>query len=256
MEKKFDEENPLMGDDDTELNVFAVWAYDSITALAMAVERTTRTKNLRYVNPSSSSNNRTDLGNLGVSRYGPSLRKALSDVKFKGLAGEFKLIEMQLQSSTFEIINIIGNKEKRIGFWTPRNGLVNAKSNQTTLFGSVEWPGKSNVVPKGWEVTSSGKKLRVGVPVKKGFFNFVKVNIDPISNAMTPTGYCIDVFEATLKKLPYSVIPQYYAFDSPDENYDDLVYQVFKGVSSLSLSLSYLYVKVTNENSDYVLTYY
>ncbi|KAF8084042.1 hypothetical protein N665_0736s0003 [Sinapis alba] len=235
--KKFEKENPLMGDD-KELNVFAIWAYDSITALAMAVERT-RTKNFWYDNASSSPNNWTDLGTLGISHYGPSLQKALSDVKFKGLAGEFKFINMQRESSLFEIINIIGDEEKMIGYWTLSSGLVNAKSNKTTLspmdrFGPVKWPGMSNVIPKGWEITSSGKKLKVGVPLKKGFFNFVKVNIDPISNAMTPTGYCIDVFEATLKKLPYSVIPQYFAFESPDEDYDNMVYQVFNGANRSS----------------------
>ncbi|CAH8282357.1 unnamed protein product [Eruca vesicaria subsp. sativa] len=229
--KKFKKENiPLVGDDDTELNVFAVWAYDSITALAMAVERA-RTKKFWYDKASSSPNNRTDLGALGVSRYGPSLQKALSDVKFKGLAGEFKLVNMQRESSAFEIINIIGDEEKKIGCWTPSSGLVYAKPNKTILspmerFGPVRWPGMSNVVPKGWAITSTGKKLKVGVPLKKGFFNFVKVNIDPVSNAMTPTGYCIDVFEATLRKLPYSVTPQYFAFESPDENYDNMVYQI------------------------------
>lgn len=228
--------NSLMGDD-VELNIFALRAYDSITALAMAVEKTS-IKSLWYDNPINSANNKTDLGTIGVSRYGPSLLKALSNVRFKGLAGEFELINQQLESSVFEVINIIGNEERMIGFWRPSNGLVNAKSNNTKSFsgerfGPVIWPGKSTVVPKGWEIPTNGKKLRVGVPKKKGFFDFVKVNIDPISNEMTPTGYCIDVFEAALKKLPYSVIPKYIAFESPDENYDEMVYLVYNGVSSL-----------------------
>ncbi|ESQ51410.1 hypothetical protein EUTSA_v10016191mg [Eutrema salsugineum] len=229
--KKLEKENLLMGDD-TELNVYALWAYDSITALAMAVEKT-NIKNLSYDKTSASSNDKTDLGTLGVSRYGKSLIKALSNVRFKGLAGEFKLINRQLESSAFEITNIIGDKERIIGFWRPSTGLVNAKSNNTKLFtrerfGPVIWPGNSTVVPKGWEIPTNGKKLIVGVPVKKGFLNFVDAKIDPISNATIVTGYCIDVFEAALKMLPYSVIPKYVAFDSPHE-YDDLVYQVYTG---------------------------
>ncbi|XP_019101453.1 PREDICTED: glutamate receptor 2.7-like isoform X1 [Camelina sativa] len=230
--KTFEKKNSLKGDD-VELNIFVLRAYDSITALAMAVENT-NIKSLWYDNPIASANNKTDLGTLKVSRYGPSLLEALSNVRFKGLAGEFKLVNRQFELSAFEVINIIGNEERIIGFWRPGNGLVNANSNKTTLlggerFGPVIWPGKSHVVPKGWEIPTNGKMLRVGVPVKKGFLNFVDAKKDPITNELTPTGYCIDVFEAALKKLHYSVIPKYIAFVSPDENYDEMVYQVYNG---------------------------
>ncbi|CAE6019222.1 unnamed protein product [Arabidopsis arenosa] len=217
--RTFKKENPSMRDD---LNVFALWAYDSITALAKAVEKT-NTKSLRYDNGSTLSKNRTDLGNLGVSLYGPSLQKALSEVRFNGLAGEFNLIDGQLQSPKFEIINFVGNKERTIGFWTPRDGLMDESSNKTNL-GPVIWPGKSKVVPKGWEIP--GKRLRVGVPMKKGFFDFVKVTVDPITNKKTPTGYAIEIFEAALKELPYSVILEYVSFESPND-YNNLVYQVY-----------------------------
>ncbi|EFH57289.1 hypothetical protein ARALYDRAFT_481829 [Arabidopsis lyrata subsp. lyrata] len=209
--KKFEKENPTMRDD---LTIFGLRAYDSTTALAMAVEKT-NIRSFPYDNASASSNNMTDLGNLGVSRYGQSLLNALSEIRFNGLAGEFKLIDKQLESPKFEIINFVGNEERIIGFWTPSNGLVNANSNKTTSFtgerfGPLIWPGKSTIVPKGWEIPTNGKKIKVGVPVKKGFFNFVEVITDPITNITTPKGYAIDIFEAALKKLPYSVIPQYY----------------------------------------------
>ncbi|KAJ4891241.1 Glutamate receptor 2.8 [Raphanus sativus] len=230
--RQFKKENPSTKDE-AELNVFALWAYDSMTALAMAVEKT-NTKNMRYDSFSGSSNNMTDLGTLGVSRYGPSLVEALSDIEFKGLAGEFKLLNRQLVASTFEIINVVGNEERIIGTWTPRDGLMNANSKKTTSFSkerlrAVIWPGSSYVVPKGWEVPTDGKKIKVGVPAKKGFFNFVEVTTDPISNLTTAKGYAIDIFEAALKKLPYSVIPQYYRYDSSDDNYNELVYQVYNG---------------------------
>ncbi|KAL0897377.1 hypothetical protein Bca101_081338 [Brassica carinata] len=207
--RRFEKENPV--GDGTEVNVFALWAYDSITALAMAVEKTDTKTALRT--------------------YGPHLLDALSDVQFNGLAGEFKLINRQLESPTFEIINVIGDEERIIGLWTPRNGLVSAKSNKTTShlgkrFMPVIWPGNSTAVPKGWEFPTSGKKIKVGVPVNKGFLNFVEIKTDPISKVTTATGYAIDIFEAALKKLPYSVIPQYYGCES---SYNDLVYQVYEG---------------------------
>ncbi|KAH0854532.1 hypothetical protein HID58_063673 [Brassica napus] len=95
-------------------------------------------------------------------------------------------------------------------------------------FGPVIWPGNSTVVPKGWEIPTSGKKIKVGVPVNKGFLNFVEIKTNPISNLTTVRGYAIDIFEAALKELPYSVIPQY-GFEPPGDNYNDLVYQVFDG---------------------------
>ncbi|CAH8264090.1 unnamed protein product [Arabidopsis lyrata] len=185
--KKFEKENPTMRDD---LTIFGLRAYDSTTALAMAVEKT-NIRSFPYDNASASSNNMTDLGNLGVSRYGQSLLNALSEIRFNGLAGEFKLIDKQLESPKFEIINFVGNEERIIGFWTPSNGLVNANSNKTTSF--------------------TGERF------------------DPITNITTPKGYAIDIFEAALKKLPYSVIPQYYRFESPDDHYDDLVYKLDNG---------------------------
>ncbi|KAF8084043.1 hypothetical protein N665_0736s0004 [Sinapis alba] len=208
---KFEKENPV--GDGTEFNVFALWAYDSITALAMAVEKTNTKTYMRT--------------------YGPHLLEALSDVEFKGLAGEFKLIKRQLESSTFEIINVVGDEERIIGLWTPNSGLVNVKSNKTTSFlgnkfGPVIWPGNSAVVPKGWEIPTSGNKIKVGVPVNKGFLNFVDIETNPISNVTTATGYAIDIFEAALKELPYSVIPQY-GFEPPGDNYNDLVHQVYEG---------------------------
>ncbi|KAG2308526.1 hypothetical protein Bca52824_028274 [Brassica carinata] len=209
--RRFETENPV--GDGTEPNVFALWAYDSLTALAMAVEKT------------------NTMRTFGDSSYGPHLIEALSDVEFKGLAGEFKLINRQLESSTFEIINVIGDEERIIGSWAPSS---DRSSNKKTSylgkrFGPVIWPGNSNVVPKGWEIPTSGKKIKVGVPVKKGFLNFVDIKTNPISNVTTTKGYAIDIFEAALKELPYSVIPQYYGFESPENNYNHLVQQLYEG---------------------------
>ncbi|CAA7017589.1 unnamed protein product [Microthlaspi erraticum] len=197
--RKFVKENPSMEDNENgEPNVFALWAYDSITALAMAVEKTNR-KSLSYGNGNALSNNKTDLGTLG------------------------------LESSTFEIINVVGNKENIIGFWSPSNGLVNAKSNNTIMLGEVIWPGKSTLRPAGWQIPTNGKKLRVGVPVKKGFLNLIEAEIiEPSNNTLTiPKGYTIDIFEAALKKLPYSVIPQYIRLEY--DEYNNCVCQLRNG---------------------------
>ena len=109
-------------DQDIDLNIFGLWAYDAATALAIAVEDIGDEKiSFRMRNFSANS---TDLQMFGVSENGPKLGKALSDVNFQGLAGNFSLINGELQySNIFEIVNVNGIGETGIGFWTPQNGL-------------------------------------------------------------------------------------------------------------------------------------
>ncbi|KAJ8561139.1 hypothetical protein K7X08_027329 [Anisodus acutangulus] len=231
---KFRQENPTIIN--AELDVYGLWAYDSATALAMAVEKS---------KPSGASfrkqkipGNTTDLEAFGVSKDGPKLLKAILNTTSKGLSGDFQIVDGQLQSPAYQIINVIGTGAKGIGFWTRKNGLVkklNSRSGYSISkenFGSIIWPGDTNSVPKGW-VPTNGKKLKIGVPVKDGFTKFVKVTRDFTTNRTTVTGYCIDVFDAVMKALPYYVPYEYVPFAAPDGksagSYDDLVYQVFLG---------------------------
>ena len=120
----------------------------------------------------------TDLATTGVSLNGPILLQALLDTRFIGLAGEFSLQNGQVQLSTFQIINVNGNGERGVAFWTSENGLIKElNSTNTSMYstsrsnlGPIIWPGDSSSIPKGWEIPTNGKKLRVGVPVKDGFF--------------------------------------------------------------------------------------
>ncbi|KAJ3704818.1 hypothetical protein LUZ61_008523 [Rhynchospora tenuis] len=90
----------------------------------------------------------------------------------------------------------------------------------------------AKLVPKGWEIPVSGRKLRVGV--KQILYpEFMNVKIDPETNATKASGYSVDVFEAAVKRLPYAVPYEYELFggDSVDSSltYNDLVYQVYLG---------------------------
>ena len=100
--------------------------------------------------------------------------------------------------------------------------------------GPIIWPGDSSSVPKGWEIPTNGKKSRIGVPVKDGFREFVKVTHDPSTNTTRPTGYCIEIFETVMRKLPYAVSYEYIPFAKPNGEsagtYNDMVYQIFLGV--------------------------
>ena len=242
--RKFQQDYPL--DETSEPNIFGLWAYDAACALAMAVEKV-GTANFSFQKSNTSIKISTDLDTIGVSQIGPDLLQSLLTTKFKGLSGDFQIFDGQLHSTAFQIVNVIGKGERGVGFWTPKNGIIRKLSfidtNSTTYstsknnIGAIVWPGEPTYVPKGWVLPVNENKLRIGVPVKDGFSEFVKVTWDANNNKTQVTGYCIDVFDAVMNSLPYSVPYEYIPFGTPDGkplgNYNDLIYQVFLKVSHI-----------------------
>ncbi|KAJ6373296.1 hypothetical protein OIU76_027603 [Salix suchowensis] len=224
---------------DAELNIYGLWAYDATKALAMAVEKAGAT-NFGFQKANVSSSSSTDLATLGTSLNGPNLLQALSNTSFKGLTGDYHFVDRQLQPPAFQIVNVNGNGVRGLGFWTPAQGLVKQldpgiykpiKSTSMSSISTAIFPGDTFVVPKGWEIPTNEKKLKIGVPVKNGYEEFVAVTKDPISNAIKVTGYCIDVFDAVVKALPYALPYEYIPYANPDGKpagtYNDLAYQVY-----------------------------
>ncbi|KAG5538078.1 hypothetical protein RHGRI_025237 [Rhododendron griersonianum] len=236
--KRFRQENPDV--DIFEMNVFGLWAYDSATALAMAVEGS-RIGVSKFKKPVAKEK-LTDLAAIGISEMGPRLLQSLQNIEFNGLSSEFHLLNGQLQPSSFQIVNVIGKGDRKIGFWTRKYGiskhlsLPSSKSYSTNKddLGAIIWPGESNVVPKGWEMPTSEAKLKVGIPVDGVFMEFISVRRDPHTNAVIATGLCIDVFKEVIDHyLPYPVPYEFIPFETLDGkkagSYDDLLYQVFLG---------------------------
>ncbi|KAK1550053.1 hypothetical protein Q3G72_012907 [Acer saccharum] len=198
----------------TEHSIFGLWAYDTIWALAMAVERI----------------GVTDFASLGSSRIGPRLVKEILSVKFKGLSGEFHLVNGQLKSSALEIFNVIGKGERVVGYWTPdkkiSRKLYSSASNNDLK--KIIWTGDSTEVPEG----SAISKLRIGIPVKVGFKEFVdhkKKNV--YTNETACSGFSIDVFRAVLEVLDFKNISyEFFPFENEkgemNGTYNDLLSQV------------------------------
>ncbi|KAL5559597.1 hypothetical protein UlMin_035808 [Ulmus minor] len=232
---KFQRENPTIHG--AQLDVFGLWAYDTVFALAMAVERIgiNNSKSFGFLNTNSkSANYSTDLEAFGVSKKGQEFCDALSSTKFRGIAGNFSLVNGQLESSTFKIANVNGVGGRTIGFWTEQNGLIGKLgSDHSTPLGQIIWPGDSTSVPKGWEIPIKGKVLKIGVPVNDGFTEFVKMTH---GNKAEITSFPIDVFRAAVDELPYDHDLPYelVPFERTDganaeTYYNDLVYQVYNG---------------------------
>ncbi|KAI3874169.1 hypothetical protein MKW92_053252 [Papaver armeniacum] len=200
---KFRKEYP---DIERKLDILGIWAYDTIWAMASAVEK-----------PSNSSD---------IVRMGPQLLQDLSNFKFEGLSGAFQLVDRQLQSDAFQILNICGSGFRDIGIWKPSDG-----TNKLNLR-PVIWPGDAKDIPKGWEIPLKDRKLMIGVPIKDGFNEFVKsTNNSCNGTRYDVAGYCIDVFAAAIEMLPYFVPHEFIPYKKNESGkagsyYDDLVHQV------------------------------
>ncbi|KAM3308293.1 glutamate receptor 2.9 [Capsicum chacoense] len=233
--KRFRQEHPDM--DPVELNIFGLWAYDSVTALAKAAAKMGNTAIPKFKKPETREN-LTDLDALGTSEMGSLLLDSMQNTALKtAVSGEFRLINGELHPSPYQIVNIVGTGQRSVGFWTEKDGISyklkidgkTSKSNNNQL-GAIIWPGESTISPRGWEIPTSGKKLRVGVPVKEGLQEFIKVERDSKTQAVIATGFCADVFKEVIQSLPYAVpyefVPVPITHNPKSPGYDDLVYKL------------------------------
>ncbi|XP_021852375.1 glutamate receptor 2.8 [Spinacia oleracea] len=233
---KFQQENPVLIN--AGMTIDGLRAYDATVALARAVEEV-GINNFTFQRAGNAANLSTDISDIRVSQYGQQLLQSILRSRFTGLVGDFTLDQGQLQHSTFQVINVWGNQEKEVSFWTQSTGFVKTLTSANSRkhafakasLASIIWPGGSKSAPKGWVVSPNGNRLKIGVPIKNGFRQFVTVTQDPATNKTKVTGYCIDVFDAVMSKLPYSVLYDYFPFTEqegePTNSYNTLVSQVY-----------------------------
>ncbi|XAR56500.1 hypothetical protein NMG60_11037017, partial [Bertholletia excelsa] len=197
--RKFISEHPE--ETNYEPGIFAAEAYDVVWAAALAV--------------------------VGGGKEKDELldRILLSD--FHGLTGKFQFNEGKLPpTKTFQIINIIGKSDCELGFWTDGFGFSKAIDGKVTFnssmagLGKVFWPGEHGSTPEGWAGSTSTKRLRVGVPTNAMFNLFLKVVYDPLAKNYSIGGFSIEVFKATVERLPYNLSYELIPFDG---SFDALV---------------------------------
>ncbi|WMV34962.1 hypothetical protein MTR67_028347 [Solanum verrucosum] len=182
--KRFRQEYPDM--DQVELNVFGLWAYESITLLAEAVEKVGTTAIPKLKKPDTRENI-TDLDALGTSEVGSLLIDSMQNTELKsGLSGDFCIVDRELQPSPYQIVNIIGKGDKIIGFWTEKDGILHKL--------------KMNVErdPTTQAVIATG----LGPDVFK------------------------EVIQSLKYAVPYEFIPFPIAHSPTSQNYDDLVHKI------------------------------
>nr|GMD24967.1 glutamate receptor 2.2-like [Ipomoea batatas] len=196
----------LPDDKTAKLNVYGVLAYDVVWALAMAAEKI-----------EGGNSDMKDGAKFWVSNLGPKLLREFSEMKFKGLGGDFEIGKLV----AFEIFNMFGSGEKKIGKWEPSKGIIQK-------LGSVMWPGDSVTKPLDWGVD----KLRILIPVREGFPEFVSVPYSS-SSQHKPTGLSMDIFYAVLELLPFKVEYEISFYPIKHGNYtrsyDDLLHNISEG---------------------------
>ncbi|XP_030955051.1 glutamate receptor 2.8-like isoform X3 [Quercus lobata] len=211
----------------TSLNLFGLWAYDTVWALAMAVEKAGIVHSSFLKQNASSSN--VDLAALGIFEMGTRLHNTILTTKFQGLSGNFHLVKGQLEPSAFELFNIIGKTEIIIGYWTRQRGFSKdlndngeeAYSTSKERLKPLIWPGYT---------TDQPTKLRIGVPVRKTFQEILKVEWDSPTDKPIISGFSIDVFLAVQRELPFPLPYEFIPYMNKDKQsngtYDELLYQI------------------------------
>ncbi|KAK7324791.1 hypothetical protein VNO77_28637 [Canavalia gladiata] len=221
-------------------NSYALYAYDSVWLIAHALN--TFLKEGGKISFSSdpmlrdTNGSMLHLSSLRVFEDGHTFLQTILGTNFTGLTGQVMFdIERNRIHPAYDILNIGGSGSRRIGYWSNYSGLSvvapeilykkprNTSTSSQQLYGVI-WPGETATKPRGWVFPNNGKPLRIAVPNRVGYKEFVSKDQNPPG----AKGYCIDVFEAAVNLLPYPVPRQYILFGNGDKNpsYDDLANQV------------------------------
>ncbi|WOG91775.1 hypothetical protein DCAR_0311026 [Daucus carota subsp. sativus] len=196
---------------------FALNAYDALYTAVLAIEGKQNPKSLAH-----------NLINH-TSVDGEKLLARILQSKFMGLSGEVNFKGGTLApSKIFQIVNVIGKSYLRLGYWSEglgfsmniNNGTKYSKSMK--ILGQVNWPGRSSTTPKGWAIATSSNRLRIGVPGRNTFKEFVNVTYAHPGKPIVG-GWSIDVFKAVVQNLPYNLLYDFFPYNG---TYDALVQEI------------------------------
>ncbi|KAG5246613.1 Glutamate receptor 3.3 precursor family protein [Salix suchowensis] len=210
------------------LHSYGLCAYDSVWLIAHAVDA--------FFNQGGSS---LHLEALSIFDDGELLLNNILQSDLVGLTGRIKFgLDRSLILPAYDVVNVIGTGFRRIGYWSNYSGLSimppetlytkppNRSSANQKLYSAI-WPGDALITPRGWAFANNGKQLRIGVPIRVSFREFVS----QVQGTDMFKGFCIDVFTAAVSLLPYPVQYQFIPFGGGKENpsYTELVNKITTG---------------------------
>ncbi|CAI0434809.1 unnamed protein product [Linum tenue] len=225
--------------------IASLFAYDSVWLVAQAIDKFFNQGGvISFSNDSRLStggDSNLHLDAMSIFNDGKLLLGNILQGDVVGLTGRIKFEpDRSLTLPAYDVINVVGTGFRRVGYWSNYSGLStvtpetlymsppNRSSADQQLY-SVIWPGETSVKPRGWVFPNNGKQLRIGVPIRVSFKEFVS----PVRG--TPDkfqGFCIDVFTAAVNLLQYPVPYQFVPVGDGKKNpsYMDIVNSVYNGV--------------------------
>ncbi|XP_010270514.1 PREDICTED: glutamate receptor 3.2-like isoform X2 [Nelumbo nucifera] len=219
------------------LNPYGLYAYDTVLMIAHAV------KAFFYQGGTISFSNNSRLSDfsggtlnlkaMNIFDGGKQFLNNILQTNMTGLTGPIRFnSDRSLINPAFDIINVIGTGFRQIGYWSNYSGLSvvppeilyakppNRSSSNQKLNNPI-WPGDTTTKPRGWVFPNNGRQLRIGIPKRVSFQEFVS----QVPGTDMVKGYCIDVFLAAINLLPYAVpyrfVPYGDGLENP--NYNEFV---------------------------------
>jgi ionotropic glutamate receptor len=226
-------------------NSYALYAYDTVWLAARALDVfLNEGRNLSYSSDpklNDTNGSALNLSSMRIFDGGQEFLQTLLRMNFTGLSGQIQFdMDKNLVHPAYDVLNIGGTGSRRIGYWSDYSGLStvtpevlytkpkNTSASSQHLYSAI-WPGETSLVPRGWVFPENGKPLRIAVPNRISYVQFVSKDRNPPG----VRGYCIDVFEAAINLLPYPVPHMYVLHGNGKRNpvYNEIVQAVAEDVS-------------------------
>ncbi|XP_031477374.1 glutamate receptor 3.3-like [Nymphaea colorata] len=223
------------------LNTYGLYAYDTVWLIAYAANAfldgggTISFSSDPKLNGMQGS--KMNLQTLSLFNGGKQLLKRVLEANFTALTGKIQFdSDRYLVRPAYDIINVVGTARRVIGYWSNYSELSveapeslysrppNASNQQLH---NVIWPGGAAAIPRGWVFANNGRQLRIGIPNRFSYKEFVSV----VNGTDTVKGFCIDVFVAAVNNLPYALTYKFIPFGNGKANpsYRELVRMVQTG---------------------------
>ncbi|KAJ6941254.1 glutamate receptor 3.7 [Populus alba x Populus x berolinensis] len=228
------------GSASSELNTYGLQAYDTVWLVAYAIDRfLDEHKNITF-SPNSKILHKNISGmqieKLKVFTGGNDLLDIVLQTNFTGLSGQIQFNQdRNVFSGGYDVLNIDGVSIRTVGYWSnaagfslsppeARKGKQDINCCLDQRLHNITWPGGKSKTPRGWVIAVDERPLRIGVPYRASFTDFVT----EVPGSHKIKGYCIDVFVKALELVPYHVPYMFQPFGNGRSNpkYDDLVKMV------------------------------
>nr|XP_023898716.1 glutamate receptor 3.2-like [Quercus suber]XP_023898717.1 glutamate receptor 3.2-like [Quercus suber] len=227
-------------------NPYGLYAYDTVWMIARAVDLlldqqgTISFSNDSYLNHMG--NGTLNLSALSIFDGGKQLLDNILRTNMRGLTGPIQFSpDRSPFHPSYDILNVIETGHRQIGYWSNYSGLSVVtpetlytrppnRSRSSQQLDGVVWPGGTTEKPRGWVFANNGRQLRIGVPNRVSYQDFVSRS--QVNGTDTVEGYCIDVFLAAIKLLPYAVPHRFILFGDGHKNpsYSELVNMITTNV--------------------------